>query len=85
MNYFLLNYFVVNYFLINYFLAHYFLMEQVSDFGLALPFDSTYQSGGKIPIKWTAPEAVKEGVSVESYTIKRRVYVFVCLFVLSVG
>ena len=36
---------------------------QVSDFGLALPFDSTQRTTGKIPIKWTAPEALKQNVS----------------------
>lgn len=47
-------------------------VAKVSDFGLALPFDSTYQSGGKIPIKWTAPEAVKDG----KYTSKSDMWSF---------
>jgi len=34
----------------------------VADFGLARPIDAN-QAGGKFPIKWTAPEALKENVS----------------------
>lgn len=45
---------------------------KVSDFGLALSFDSNHQSKGKIPIKWTAPEAVKEG----KFTSKSDVWSF---------
>lgn len=53
-------------------LIHENATAKVSDFGLALPFDSTYQCGGKIPIKWTAPEAVKEG----KFTSKSDVWSF---------
>ena len=38
---------------------------QVSDFGLARHEDS-YQEGGKFPIKWTSPEALKDHVSFSS-------------------
>ncbi|ELU07327.1 hypothetical protein CAPTEDRAFT_104207 [Capitella teleta] len=34
---------------------------KVSDFGLARPVDSN-QQGGKFPIKWTAPEALKDSL-----------------------
>lgn len=36
---------------------------KVSDFGLARPVDSN-QQGGKFPIKWTAPEALKDSVRI---------------------
>ena len=36
---------------------------KISDFGLARDAAYNYQ-GLKIPIKWTAPEAINEGVSV---------------------
>ena len=35
---------------------------QVSDFGLAM-YEDTTQEGGRFPIKWTAPEALRERVS----------------------
>lgn len=39
-------------------------IAKVSDFGLAR--DSSFNlQGGKFPVKWTAPEALKEGVSFE--------------------
>ena len=38
-----------------------FLFLQVSDFGLARGADFNLE-GGKFPIKWTAPEAIKQGV-----------------------
>ena len=38
-----------------------FLLLQVSDFGLARGADFNLE-GGKFPIKWTAPEAIKQGV-----------------------
>ena len=38
------------------------LCLQVSDFGLARYTDSN-QEGGKFPIKWTAPEALRDSVS----------------------
>jgi c-src tyrosine kinase len=37
-------------------------MAKVSDFGLARPVGSNLQ-GGKFPIKWTAPEALRDSVS----------------------
>ena len=36
-------------------------MWQVSDFGLAREANFNLE-GGKFPIKWTAPEAIKKGV-----------------------
>ena len=39
---------------------------QVSDFGLAQPMESIHE-GGKLPIKWTAPEALTDNASI--YTI----------------
>lgn len=39
----------------------FFLFLQVSDFGLARGADFNLE-GGKFPIKWTAPEAIKQGV-----------------------
>jgi len=38
-----------------------FYYTQVSDFGLARPVDAN-QDGGRFPIKWTAPEALRESV-----------------------
>jgi c-src tyrosine kinase len=44
---------------------------KVSDFGLAR--DENFSlDGGKLPIKWTAPEALKQNVSVCSVTIVLR-------------
>ena len=53
---------------------------QVSDFGLANHVDfKPSQSGGKFPIKWTAPEALRDNVSkvsYESFTTGRNIHVF---------
>lgn len=37
-------------------------LAKVSDFGLARD-ENVSAEGGKLPIKWTAPEALKHGVS----------------------
>ena len=37
-------------------------VAKISDFGLARESSFNLQ-GGKFPVKWTAPEALKEGVS----------------------
>ena len=48
--------------LCNYFiLLSVLLLWQVSDFGLAREANFNLE-GGKFPIKWTAPEAIKQGV-----------------------
>ena len=39
-----------------------FCIFQVSDFGLAKYADAQID-GGKVPIKWTAPEALRQSVS----------------------
>jgi c-src tyrosine kinase len=41
-------------------------MAKVSDFGLAKKIMDEIQSAGRIRIKWTAPEAIKDKVSVLS-------------------
>lgn len=41
---------------------------KVSDFGLARDENFTLE-GGKLPIKWTAPEALKQGVSHTSHAL----------------
>ena len=42
---------------------YWLLLPQVSDFGLAKP--ETYSpEGGRFPIKWTAPEALKDSVCI---------------------
>lgn len=41
--------------------SFFFFNFQVSDFGLA-KFGDFSQSGQKFPIKWTAPEALRENV-----------------------
>jgi len=41
---------------------------KVSDFGLAREENLTLDAG-KLPIKWTAPEALKQGVSVCHYIL----------------
>lgn len=42
---------------------------KVSDFGLAR--DENFSlDGGKLPIKWTAPEALKQNVSVWNYILR---------------
>ena len=41
-------------------------VAKVSDFGLARGASFNLQ-GGKFPVKWTAPEALKDGVSTLSY------------------
>jgi serine/threonine protein kinase len=44
---------------------------KVSDFGLAREENFTLE-GGKLPIKWTAPEALKQSVCSEFYFITHR-------------
>lgn len=42
---------------------------KVSDFGLAR--DENFSlDGGKLPIKWTAPEALKQNVSIREYVLR---------------
>ena len=45
-------------------------VAKVSDFGLARE-ESFTQDGGKLPIKWTAPEALKLGVGIFCWSLYR--------------
>ena len=51
---------IVLFLIVNCFIIH----KQVSDFGLARPVDAN-QDGGRFPIKWTAPEALRESVCIK--------------------
>jgi len=57
-------------------------IAKVSDFGLARDASFNLQ-GGKFPVKWTAPEALKEGVSVSAKLSLALVYIWVvCVVIL---
>jgi c-src tyrosine kinase len=49
-------------------------VAKVSDFGLAREENFTLE-GGKLPIKWTAPEALKQGVCTDC-----ALYVYILIF-----
>ena len=53
-----------------------FNFEQISDLGLARKAGIFVpHEGGKFPIKWTAPEALKYSVSVASHVVLSSPYV----------
>jgi serine/threonine protein kinase len=54
-------------------------VAKVSDFGLARE-ECSDQDVGKLPIKWTAPEALKGGVSIKICKCIRRFlkYIILC-------